>query len=78
MKDLLTFLIKNITGSTDFTVDETKEEGKVSFFVKANPEVVGLIIGKEGKTIKNIRRIVSVRATLEDKVINISVAPLEA
>ena len=73
MKDLLSFLIKHITGSEEYSIEEQDEDGKVTFYVKANPEIVGLIIGKEGKTIKNIRRIISIRATLERKAVNISV-----
>jgi predicted RNA-binding protein YlqC (UPF0109 family) len=73
MKDLTTFLIKNITGSEDFSVGEEREEDKITITVKANPEIIGLIIGKEGKTIKNIRKIISIKATIEKLAVNISV-----
>lgn len=73
MKELLLFILEQITGSKDFEVDQQEtEDGKVDLFVKAPQEIIGLIIGKQGKTIKNIRRIVSVRAALENKVVNIS------
>lgn len=74
MQDLLAFIIKNITGSDNFAVTESEEDGgKVTLHVEADPEIVGLIIGKEGKTVKSIRRIVSVRAALEQKAVHISV-----
>lgn len=73
MKELVTFLIKNITGSDDFTVSEENSDGRIDVSVSANPEVIGLIIGKEGKTIKNIRKIASIKASLENSIINISV-----
>jgi predicted RNA-binding protein YlqC (UPF0109 family) len=73
MKDLATFLIKNITGSDDFSLEEEREADRVTILIKANPEIIGLIIGKEGKTIKNIRRIISIRATIEKMAVNISV-----
>jgi predicted RNA-binding protein YlqC (UPF0109 family) len=74
MVDLLKFLITKITGSEDFEVEEkTGEDGRTVLEVKANPEIIGLIIGKAGKTIKSIRKIVTVKAVLENKSINISV-----
>lgn len=75
MKELLHFIISKITGSEDFDIYENKEEGRVTFDVQANPSIIGLIIGKEGKTIKNIRKILSIRATKEQVGVNISVNP---
>jgi len=73
MVELLTFLIKNITGSDDFTVSENRNGRDVELTVKANPEIVGLIIGKEGKTIKNMRRILGIRASKENISVHINV-----
>jgi predicted RNA-binding protein YlqC (UPF0109 family) len=75
MKELLAFILEKLTGSADFEIDvQETEEGKIDLIVKAPEELAGLIIGKQGKTIKNIRRIVSIKAALEDKVVNISLA----
>ncbi len=73
MENLIRFLIQKITGKDDFSVEETQDEKGTLFVVHAKPEIIGLIIGKEGKTIKNIRRIASIMAVLENKSINISV-----
>jgi predicted RNA-binding protein YlqC (UPF0109 family) len=73
MKSLLEFLIEKITGEKDFEIIEKEEEARTTFEIKANPKIIGLIIGKAGKTIKEIRKIVSVRAVLEEKSIQISV-----
>ena len=75
MIELLKFLITEITGAKedDFSVNEVSEGTKATLQVSAKPDIIGLIIGKEGKTIKNIRKIVSVRAVLENKSVNISV-----
>ncbi len=73
MQDLIKFLITKITGSEDFEISESQDERGELFTVKANPEIIGLIIGKEGKTIKNIRRIASIKATALDKFVNINV-----
>lgn len=76
MIELVRFLIKNIIGNDEFEIEEETEGERINYLVKAKPENIGLIIGKEGKTIKNIRRIAAIRATLENKVINIAVSEL--
>lgn len=73
MKDLLQYLISSITGSDQFEIGEEELDGKVTFIVRADKDIIGLIIGKEGKTIKNIRRILAVKAASERKAVNISV-----
>lgn len=76
MKELLAFLITKITAAkegSDFTVTQDEDGEKTNLVVKAKSEIIGLIIGKEGKTIKNIRKIVAIKAVLENKAINISV-----
>lgn len=80
MIDLLTFLIEKITGShygDDFDIQEEEQDGKTIMNVSAKSDLVGLIIGREGKTIKNIRKILSVRAVLEKRNVQINVAPRE-
>lgn len=74
MKDLIKFLIQNITGREDFEIEEKEDERGTLFVIKAQPEIIGLIIGKGGKTIKNIRRIASIKAVLTNTAINISIA----
>lgn len=73
MKKLATFIIQSITGSEDFEIQEKQEGDFVNLEVAAAPEITGLIIGRNGKTIKSIRRILSIKAALEKKGINISV-----
>jgi len=71
MVDLIKFIINKITGS--FEVEETTDEKGNVYLIHAKPDIIGLIIGKEGKTIKNIRRVAAIKAVLLDKSINISV-----
>ncbi|CAN5324853.1 hypothetical protein BH10PAT1_BH10PAT1_4250 [soil metagenome] len=73
MIDLIKFLIQKITGSEEFEVKESQDEKGTLFTVHAKPEIIGLIIGKGGKTIKNIRRVASIRGVLENKSISINV-----
>lgn len=73
MKDLLAFLIKNILGSDNFDIEETNENGKIDYRVKIPKDEVGIIIGKSGKTIRMIRNLVKVKATLEKKAVGVFV-----
>lgn len=77
MKDLLEFLVKGITGKDDFTIKEDQEGDRSDFSIQISPDVFGMVIGKGGKTIRAIRNLVKVRATLEKKGINVSVVEKE-
>ena len=73
MKKLLEYIIKGITEAEDFTIEETSEGDHKHFEVKAKPEYMGLIIGKGGKTIRAIRNLIKVKATLGKTPVSISV-----
>ena len=73
MKELLTYLIKEITGEDDFTIEEIQENNHLSLNVFANPSILGLIIGKNGSTIKAIQTIARVKGRLENKSVFVNV-----
>jgi len=73
MKKLLEFLVKNITGSDEFTVNEQTNDNFINYSIKTKPENMGLLIGKGGMTIKTIRNLLRVRATLEKKGVSVSI-----
>jgi len=73
MKELLDFLIRKISGLENFTIEETNEDNYTRFLVKTEGGSAGLVIGKGGRTIKTIRNLLKVRATLEKKGVNILV-----
>ena len=75
MKDLLTHILKAISGGEKFKIEETTEGDSTHYLIKAPEDSVGLIIGKEGKTIKAIRNLLKVRATLEKTAVSVSVEP---
>ena len=49
-------------------IEYQKELESLPYFNKSQ---AGILIGKEGKTIKAIRNLLKVRATLEKKVVNV-------
>jgi predicted RNA-binding protein YlqC (UPF0109 family) len=74
MKKLLEYIIEGITGSDDFSVEENVEENFHELTVHANPDLIGMIIGKNGKTINTIRNLLKVRAVYDKTTFNLSVA----
>lgn len=67
MKDLLEFLIKGIIPNEKFSIKDVENESGTDLTINVKPEIIGILIGKQGKTIKALRNIVRVRATLEKK-----------
>lgn len=76
MKDLAEFILENITEAKSFTVDEIEENGHVQVEVKAKPEIMGLIIGKGGGTIKAIQTLLRIKGRLSNKLVNLSISEL--
>lgn len=62
MEEAAKYIIQNITGSSQFELSTKEEKDRVIITIKADKDIIGLIIGKEGKTIKNIRKILSIAA----------------
>ncbi len=77
MRKLLEFLLKGILGDDNYSIEEEKEENHIRFLIDTEPENMGLIIGKRGKTIKTIRNLLRVRATLEKKGVSVAVVEKE-
>jgi predicted RNA-binding protein YlqC (UPF0109 family) len=73
MKQLLEFLVKGIAATDDFEIEEAESGGRTEYVIHANRDFVGRIIGKQGRTIKAIRNLLKVRATLEKKAVGLSV-----
>ena len=71
MIDLLTYITQNLTGSKDITVTQTEVEGRQEYTIKAPKEVMGLLIGKEGRTIRAIRNLARARAIVDKILIDV-------
>ncbi len=75
MLDLLKYLISEITGKSDFKIEEAEDaEGRIQLTVLAKPEDIGLIIGKGGNTIKSIQNILRIKGTIENKYVHLTVS----
>ena len=73
MKDLLTFLVKNIVKHPDKVsiTESAGQEGEINLELRVSPEDMGLVIGKGGKVIKSIRNLLRTKAILENKRVNL-------
>jgi predicted RNA-binding protein YlqC (UPF0109 family) len=63
MKEFIEYILNQIVSQPDkVSVSETEENGFVTYVVEVADEDMGLVIGKQGKTIKSIRSIVKAKA----------------
>jgi predicted RNA-binding protein YlqC (UPF0109 family) len=69
MKDLLVFLSKSLVKHPDEVDIQEKvlEDGTLEFSLRVNPEDMGRIIGRNGKTARAIRLLVSAKGSMENK-----------
>lgn len=74
MKDLLEYLVKGVLGKEKFTLEESEDAGRIIYTIKTDPKNIGLVIGKGGHTIKALRNVLKVRATLEKRAVSLNVA----
>ena len=73
MKKLIEFILKNILPDKNFKVTQTLEGDITLFNIIVPKDFVGLVIGKEGRTIKSIRNICRIKATLDKTKVVVNV-----
>lgn len=74
MKELLQYILAEITSNPDAIVIEEKQENDETVYeVSVDEEDKGVVIGKGGMNIKAIRNIVSIVARRENKRVYIKV-----
>jgi len=73
MEKLIDYILTQIVGTGNFSISQTEVDGVITFLIKANPDNIGLIIGKGGKVIKAIQELVKTRAKLENKMVYVKV-----
>lgn len=69
MDELLDFILKGITGKKVPFAKYENEGGKIIYEITPENSEIGILIGKEGKVVKSIQNILSVRAKLEKKFV---------
>jgi predicted RNA-binding protein YlqC (UPF0109 family) len=63
MKEFLEFLIKQITSKPEeVKITENRENDTFIYHIKVSEEDMGIVIGKEGKTIKSLRNLAKAKA----------------
>lgn len=79
MKDLLEYIIKSLATKPDLvSITEETQPGMINFKTTISQEDFGIIIGKEGQTIKAIRRLLVVRALAENSNVQVNISLEEA
>ncbi|MDD5147266.1 MAG: KH domain-containing protein [Candidatus Daviesbacteria bacterium] len=72
MKDLLNFIVTNlVTKPEAVSVEEQKDNENINLNLTVDPTDMGLIIGKNGQTIRAIRKLLTVRAIAENIRVNL-------
>lgn len=75
MKDLLNYIVTNLVTNPDAVlIEEQTEGGIVNLLLTVDPKDMGLIIGKNGQTIRSLRRLLTVRAIAENVRVNLQLA----
>lgn len=73
MKDVLLYMIAAIATHPDkIVIEEKSVDGQVDFYITCEPQDIGRIIGKKGKIIKALRKVLSILAIKEGKRVNIT------
>lgn len=73
MEDLIKYIVSNLTGKADVEIEVGQDGDRTVYTVHADQEDMGLLIGKQGKTIRAIRNLVRVRATLEKSLVYVNI-----
>lgn len=78
MKDLLTYIVTGLVTKADaVSIDEQNMSGSINLTLRVDPTDMGLIIGKNGQTIRAIRKLLAVRAIAENVRVNLQLAEPE-
>jgi predicted RNA-binding protein YlqC (UPF0109 family) len=77
MEKLIKFLLSSIITNKDVKVEVEESDGNlVRILIRPEAADAGILIGKEGKVISSITRILKIKATLAKKKVVVKVEPL--
>lgn len=72
MKDIVEYIVKQfVTNPDSVEVSEETQDGMIRLILKVDPSDMGLTIGKNGQTIKAIRRLLTVKAISDNVRVNL-------
>lgn len=76
VKDFLIYLTKSLVKHPDDVqvTERDLEDGTIEFTLKVNPDDMGRIIGRNGKTARALRLLVSAKGSLENKRTSVEIA----
>lgn len=78
MKDLLSFIVTSlVTNPEAVQIEERKQNGTIDLNLTVDPKDMGLVIGKNGQTIRAIRKLLTVRAIAENVRVNLQLVEPE-
>ncbi len=67
MTDLLDYILKALVNTPDSVkINESIQDGIINLNLSVSPEDMGMVIGKNGQTIRSIRKLVTARAMAEN------------
>lgn len=77
MEELIKYILNKIVDHPgDFKIESLQNEGLLTITAKLNPEDMGKVIGRGGKTISAIRSLVKILAAKDQKRFNFNVEAL--
>lgn len=76
MKELAEFIVGNIIDKKEFTVSEVENDGRLIVEIKVSSELIGIVIGKGGNTIKAIQTLLRVKGRLQDKLVSVTITEI--
>lgn len=72
IQDTLDYILKGIVSNPDsIKIESLEENDSLTLNITADPEIIGQIIGKEGKIIKSIRTIINLTYPQTRYILNV-------
>ena len=67
MKEFIEYLVKEIVSKPEaVAIEEVEEKGFFTYNIQADKDDMGVLIGKEGRTIRSIRNMAKAKAIKDD------------
>lgn len=73
MEELLTFLVKQITGQDKVKIEKETKDSFISYTITLAKEYIPQVIGREGRIIKALRTLAQVLGIKENLRVNVEV-----